>query len=319
MYIYVRQRACEKIPGSFLEVYLVWDTKTLQLNLPKTPLERFEGRLVGPPWTYSVDDTWPNHEPGPVVHIRLTSSVAHKGPIRKTRDDILAHGTWCSFHDWSQQGGPVGPSKSTYFGIPVENFLDYTFLYTIRKIYDYAKQYWPDVDYYNEPRVVYHGTAQESVRSIVASGLVPSFGMLGTAVYFGTFWKAFRFATRTQDYTKRSGAILRYYTFWPKVSYKSPRDSPCECTKCKKLVAKRGIPKKEKDFNQVAVRFSDHEALWHTRHGFDAILAFPVQDGPIKNAEFAAPSDVYCLLDSIGHAESLTEHHEPFNRDVTIL
>jgi len=319
MFVYLRRRLCEKISGSFLEVFLVWDPMKGHLSLPKCALERFDSRALGSPWTFLIAQTWPNHEPGPNITVVCTNSVAHKGPIKRTYEDIVTNGTWCSFHDWSQQGGPIGPSKSTYFGIPVEAYLDFTFLYTIRSLYDHAKQYWPDLDYYNEPRVVYHGTARDNVRSILSTGLTPTFGMLGTAVYFGTFWKAFRFATRTQDYIKRPGAILRYYAFWPRVYYKSPRDNACACTKCTKLSNKRGIPKKEKEYNSLVVRFADHDALWHTQHGFDAVIAFPVVDGPIKNAEYACRSDALCLLDSIGHVESTTEHHEPFNRDLTIL
>lgn len=315
--LYLRHRPCVKVPGYFLELYLEWNDIRKQLEMPLSFMKRFEGREVKR-WTYTIRDTWPERKPGPSITIIATNSSAHKEPVRRTYKDITQNGTWCAFHDLSLQGGPIGQSKATIFGVPIDSTLDYTLIFSIRDIYDMCSTIWP-VDIHCEPRVIYHGTARENVKSIISEGLRPTFGMLGTGIYFGTFWKSFRFATRTQDYIKRQGAILRYYSFWNRVQYKSTMDDPCQCEKCKKLLSKKRVSKVERERNYIAAQFCDHDAKWSKDNFFDAIMAFPILDGPIKNMECMSLDDTKVLLDSIGHVESTTEHHEPLNRDITIL
>jgi len=317
--LYLRHRPCVKVPGNFLELFLIWDSTKNALTLPNTQLTRFQARQVCE-CIYSIRDTWPNRTPGPNVHLVAINSSAPNGPIRRTKDDILKDGTWCAFHDLAHQGGPIGPAKATYFGIPIEMTLDHTLVFALADIYAWYNSNVASVDILNEPRVVYHGTARDTVKAIVSEGLKPTFGMVGLAVYFGTFWKAFRFATRTQDYEKRPGAILRYYTFWRRVHYKLPSDTPCACEKCQKLIKKR-CSKDEREKNRRMAIFADHNRTWTFYLGLpnDAVFVMPILDGPIKNMECAAVDDSLVLLDSTGHAESTTEHHEPFNRDLTIL
>jgi len=59
-------------------------------------------------------------------------------------------------------------------------------------------------------RVAYHGTSYENYQGICAEGFKCSFGMLGTGVYLGSFWKACRFAARDQHYKFReTPSVLR--------------------------------------------------------------------------------------------------------------
>ena len=317
--LYVRHRPCVKVPGNFLELFLAWDASQNALRLPGVAVSRFLSRSVCETM-YQIRDTWPDRTMGPLVKLVAIQSSAPNGPIRRTKDDILKDGTWCAFHDLAHQGGPLGPTKATYFGIPIDMTLDHTLMFAVRDIYEWYSANVAPVDIQNEPRVVYHGTARENVRSIVSEGLRPTFGMVGLAVYFGTFWKAFRFATRTQTYEKRPGAMLRYYAFWRRVQYKLPTDAPCACDKCQKLLRKRATTE-EKAKNRLMAVFADHNRTWTQQNGYvyDAILVMPVVDGPIKNMECACVDDSLVLLDSIGHAESTTEHHEPFHRDLMIV
>ena len=48
----------------------------------------------------------------------------------------------------------------------------------------------------------YHGTSGAVLPSILKEGLRPSFGMMGTAFYTGTFFKAARYAVFEQDYRR---------------------------------------------------------------------------------------------------------------------
>ena len=57
-------------------------------------------------------------------------------------------------------------------------------------------------------RVMYHGTDEINYQNICEKKLLPTLGQLGFGVYVGTFWKACRFACRTQDYTLRENPLV---------------------------------------------------------------------------------------------------------------
>jgi hypothetical protein len=156
---------------------------------------------------------------------------------------------------------------------------------------------------YLRPHVVYHGTHRDTLKQILHEGLRPTFGMLGHAIYFGSFWKAFRFATLTQDYKKRPGAIMRYYAFWPNI-YMRNLYGPCKCSKCSSSLF-------------AGCLIADHVCEW-SKHA-PAVMVYPEANKPISNEEFASLDDSMVLLDSVAYATATTDHHEPFNRSLQIL
>lgn len=57
--------------------------------------------------------------------------------------------------------------------------------------------------------------------------------MLGTAIYFGSFWKAYRYAVMDSEWTPRVGAIFRVLAFWPRMFLDIPGCRPkCSCKEC---------------------------------------------------------------------------------------
>jgi hypothetical protein len=233
------------------------------------------------------------------------SSQAPSGAIKRTRDDLLANGAWAVYLDLVPKGGPLGPAVANYYGLPVDPTLHQVLQNAMAEVYASVKALWPQVQYSAEPFVVYHGTARANVKSIFQGGLKPSFGMLGTAVYLGSFWKSFRFATLTQDYKRRPGAVLRIYAFWRFPYLKSLAGSNrCQCQLC------LGAP-------DATAKLCDHNATWSALS--KAVIVLPVVGGPIKNEEYATVDPSTLLIESVGHAEATTEHHEPFNRTLTIL
>ena len=145
---------------------------------------------------------------------------------------------------------------------------------------------------------MYHGTAQDSVKSILENGFRPSKGMLGLAIYFGTFWKAWRFSCMTQDYATRPGAILRVYAFWQRPVIKTAQSDKCCCDECKGL--------KEPPI--------DHESKWSLLGDF--VIAPPSQY--LKNEEYACLSTKDLIIDSVGHSTNKNKHHEPLDRSFII-
>jgi hypothetical protein len=128
--------------------------------------------------------------------------------------------------------------------------------------------------------------------------------MLGTAVYLGTFWKAFRFGTLTQDYKKRPGAIMRVYCFPKKLPlFKTVNSERCKCEKCLKGLT-----------DQTNGTLCDHLGLW--QKVTDLVIACP--GGPIKNEESAVTNSDILFIDSVAHCTSSTEHHEPLSRNLSI-
>ena len=271
-YVYLRVRKCTW--GSFFEFLLVYTSK---LVLPSEELPRFSKRIIK---TVVLD----GHT------LALTKSECPSAPSLKTLADIKANGAWCSANDLVPRGG-----VASYYGLHIDATFDVAVAYNYMQI--------PECLAHHEPYVVYHGTERSLVQPILKEGLRPTFGMLGLAVYFGSFWKAFRFATLTQDYQKRPGAILRCYAHWPTLVWKPVYSNEwCKCALCATAV--------NKDFN------ADHDARWQLFG--EAVMAFPRPGHSIKNEEFAAKDASKVFIESIGHAVSNSEHHEPLSRTVII-
>jgi hypothetical protein len=276
MWVYARQRKCQW--GSFFEFLLVYDG--VYLVLPRSELPRFATRVVS------------TTTRGDIVYC-LTNSEASGAPALRQLQDIKTHGAWVASNDLAKRGG-----VASYYGVHIHPDLSFE-SFDLRVLYTFDTP----CRYVNEPFVVYHGTDKSSVKSILKEGLRPSFGMLGMAVYFGSFWKAFRFATLTQDYKKRHGAILRCYAHWLSITWKPVYSSEwCACSLCASAI--------NKDFN------ADHDGKW--KHFADAVMAFPRPGHSIKNEEFASKDASLVYIESVGHAVSETEHHEPLNRTLAI-
>ena len=115
--------------------------------------------------------------------------------LASTRTTIngLKEGIWICEGDCRAFGG-VQPSL---FGIPLETPVQTSFTLHKDLLLSWSSQVWI------EARVGYHGTSYEHYQGICASGFKCTFGMLGTGVYLGSFWKACRFAARDQEYVLR--------------------------------------------------------------------------------------------------------------------
>ena len=284
--IYARRREATKRVPSFIEFYVNYQNG--QLSLPRETLERFGSRILQAPQPL-----------GAYVLIPVESKAS--GPTKKTNANIINDGAWITHSDTIARGAyahgaVLTPGRAIYFGVPIDPELEFSI--DIKKIYDAL--IWPDCFIQNEPYVMYHGTSRTSVPQIIKDGLRPSYGMLGTAIYLGSFWKAFRFATLTQEYLKRPGAIMRIYVFPKKLPLiKTSMSDVCKCVDCSN--SKKG-------------QMCDHLGLWQSVT--DLVMLWP--GGPIKNEEAAVVDNNILLIDSIANATSTTEHHEPLNRSLII-
>lgn len=257
------------------------------------------------------------------LSIKFVASKPHEKAILRTKEDIERDGVWATFSDCVPRGGspdiagheehmsllescgkfnevfkeswPTVEHRSIYMGVPI-NSLVYRVLYAhIDELYSLAESSGLQVSKESDPRVVYHGTAQDSLKSILHNGLRTTYGMFGSAVYFGSFWKAARFAYMTQDYQRRTGSILRCLAFWPKPALWSIRSDRCLCAQCYGLKG-----------------HADHLGLWKEKSHW--VLAYPEFGGPIKNEEYAAINDSKIFIDTIGTIVCASENHEPWLR-----
>lgn len=297
---------------SFVEFYVAHDAN--HLSFPRAPLKRFQGRskhvldlrpIYGPPLASHELTNGPTIIENTMSNFKLsvyTTDSRASGLSKKTHSDIIKNGTWASYHDVVPKGGPVGPCVATYFGLNVDPLLYRLLYHSMSQIWAALKIEWPTINAH--PFVVYHGTARSAVKSILDNGLRATDGMLGHAIYFGSFWKAFRFATLTQDYKKRPGAILRCYAFWT-LPYFMPQDKACACKKC--VGSALGA------LGSLGI---DHDGRWQSLA--ECVFLYPWPSGPIKNEEYACIDAKKIMIDSVGHCEASTEHHEPLRRDLVI-
>lgn len=340
-------------PKCFLEFFVAFEAKAL--TFPREAIKRFEKRIqaqfkispyaLGPDvftrgYVKSFKD--PNIHVDSTLHVYIVDSTGADGPIKRTKEDIEATGAWIVYSDTLPRGGspaiftsvagsspgpdwPTVAHRSTYFGVDMSPLvyrilsvhLDEIYRFAIREDRSEEKLYTVEDDLNSdyEPRVVYHGTARQNVGPIFKEGLQPSQGMFGRAIYFGSFWKAFRFATLAQDYTRRSGAILRCFAFWSKQpAFRTLASEACLCRDCKILSAAAAAKPNAKSGLE---RVSDHLGLWTSLSDF--VVCYPEYGGPIKNEEYACLNNRTIFIESVGHAEATTEFHEPWNRTLCIL
>lgn len=279
----VRRRSVKE--HAFLEVYLTFAHGAL--TLPSTLPSRFKERIER---SMPIDAFMHGYE------IR---SSAPKDATCRTLENVMSDGMWVVESDWLGKGGVPEegvPFLPTVFGVPV-NVPHGTWWSTLQLAFGVRPA--------NAPIVVYHGTGKEHVSSILAQGLRPTFGMMGDAVYFGSFWKAYRFATLTQDYKDRDGAIFRCLAFWKHMHLQSFQTTRrCGCTKCGDTET-----------------LSDHTQRWAKRA--DAVLLTPCKIGDkwvVRNEEYAARTADGVHLDTLAFVKRAApgSTYEPWNRTVKL-
>jgi hypothetical protein len=285
--MYIRIRTFKTI--SFVEVFFIFDKNRLVVaqNVP-----RFDNRCT------RITDT-----------IMLVDSKAPTSCNLRTRANLVSDGLWCVESDWVAKGGYPGtrfppvqtktkiPYLSTLFGLPIQPPMDPSSFAGVLRAVSQATN-----TLLQQPIVVYHGTAKDTAKHILKEGLKPSYGMFGTAVYLGTFWKAYRFATLTQDYAARPGAIFRVLAFWTQCICRNWKSPACFCPAC------GGKP-----------TFADHLETW--KKSAQVVWIYPEErDGKfiVRNEEHACADDTLLLLDSVAYATRSADHHNPWDRSLVV-
>jgi len=319
LYLRLRTTSVQQEQIFFLEFFLHYEPfhNTLCLPIKNLVENRFKDRTVGNPFMLYLNSLGPDFAIESLDQLQLesplticavcTSSVQTR-LVQYSYETILSNGIWTSFCDLVPKGGPMGPSKAAIFGIAIQADLHRILWPLKQEIYTKCAMVYnqPKLCFTKDPRVVYHGTAKEFLEPIVEQGFKPTFGMLGTAIYFSHFWKAHRFASMTQDYKPRRGIVVKVYSFWSSTHFISVPRKPCECSDCS--VKKGGLLS---DHNQVWALLGDSVHVWPCT-GF----------GCIKNEEFACLDNSKLLIDSFGLClSSLGPHdvYDPFNRLVCII
>lgn len=147
------------------------------------------------------------------------------------------------------------------------------------------------------PTVLYHGTSRNNVYSILKQGLKPTIGMLGYGIYFGTFWKATRYACLTSNYSPQKGCVVRVYAF-PENLVELPDGKwkcQCGCT----------VP-------EISDHFNVHQSDIHLSQSNST-------KGQVKNEEWLIKSPVF-LQEWAGINESSfpSPHYDPLFRGTKI-
>jgi hypothetical protein len=150
---------------------------------------------------------------GRVCHARIHSSV---------RDLFFSH-------DASKD---IVPPSTPYFYEPASDF-NPTPLALVRAPSDTSPAILHSPDYYRIPMIGYHGTSETFVENAITEGLRPTKrnGMYGNdAYYFGSFYKAIRYAFRDSGYAEMPQKSSLYKTdrpagFWevPNTAHINPK------------------------------------------------------------------------------------------------
>lgn len=251
--------------------------KSLVLQLPNELPKRFEHRILEQKQT--------KHFHSCLVKSNAFSNIE----ILSTNHIMESEGIWLCANDVLKKGGNITEGidgKRTFFSVDIdEESGKYLELFChIHKIS------------INFPLSLYHGTkfTKESRESIFTQGLQETNGMLGSAVYLGTFWKACRFAGFTKDYFNQEGEIYRVLCF-PKLLETFPRIGwICQCCQ-----------------NNIC----DHAGLW--RIIFDGVhVTSENEKGKLKNDEWGM-KDRYILSTHVCNLQSY--EYSPYKRNMKII
>jgi len=254
--------------------------------------------------------------------VYLIQSLPHKTSTR-TNLSLLKEGIWICEGDCKDFGGV----KATLFGIPLCNEIQTAFVDHRSTLQSWSPGEW------TVARVSYHGTSYESYQGICAQGFKCTFGMLGTGVYLGSFWKACRFAARNQDYTFRENpSILRViWTCKDEDVLQFPRKVMyCFCAECYKRPEQRSFCGHTMDWSADARTFPEKMARDRvegqgTRYWAGSLkpCKFPDSEKTVTHNEewVLNPTCIVRLaecatlnLDSVAKP-----HYDPLQRDIKIL
>lgn len=294
----VRTIVLEGLPTRFLEYYVVLDGRS-QLTAPTDFPPRFANRVT------SVKSV--STDIGPIVVQRVDSEAPTA--LQKRSLDILKQGIWVTASDVVPKGGipELGtPWLSTYYGVLFDSRTVQVILHAHKDLFYQFKI----TDQLKDPIVVYHGTSKNNVKSIQASGLTAGPGMLGHGIYFGSFWKAYRYSVMDPSFRPRDGAIFRVIAFWPSVAIRTAASVKCKCPSCLKLPPTQVHPG------------ADHLSTW-TSLGHEAVWLAPSFDRDtnkwtVKNDEYVSLNAKQVFLESVAYTRAV-ENRDPLDRTVQIL
>jgi hypothetical protein len=268
--------------------FLVVKHATL-LALPDHVPERYTSRIVG---THAVHDE----------HVCVVRSSAFDVQHIAKRD---LHSIWLVADDFFPKGAfpyssPPIEAHAQFMGVRICQ-------QSCRRVFNLCSPL-EHILQASHPLSLYHGTATKNIPSIVRDGVLPSFGMLGTAIYMGTLWKAARFACFSQQYEPRQGSVLRCLCFAASCT-EFPRPGwACACELCAEKPSKR---------------LADHFALWQGVTQSAHASPTPVDDYKclLRNEEWAIHPSVPILIthEACIDARLLPPQYDPLNRSVEIL
>jgi hypothetical protein len=260
-----------------------------QLTLPDTLPDRYKNRII----TQSKSNEIPLYEV-------LSSYADEPEPYTKSAI-LLGQGLWIVKDDCIPKGEFIPckiKGRSQFMGIQISEI-------ACKAISNASEQLWP----YS----VYHGTAQDNLANILKEGLKETAGMLGSAVYAASFWKACRFASLGQTYKFRKGCVIRMLLFSERALILPSNGQVCSCC----------LP--------PANVKADHFGNWRKK-GFDSIRALACtnavgvcKDGSAKyilrNEEWAFSSELALLTHyaSINPDTQCAPHYDPLHRETQIL
>ena len=182
-----------------------------------------------------------------------------------------------------------------------------------------------------EPLAVYHGTSIAAVKNIKKTGFQPSHGMLGRAIYVGTFWKSVRYASRSADYGLRQqgeAVVFRALLHVGRCTEFDGTGTPCRCETCATSRA-QASSRVDAAVDDERTRVADHNGTWQL--SFDTAHVPVVQSSrstdtkPVfvtRNEEWAVAKSEALWVQAVAllDMESVDKPHwNPLQRNQRIL
>jgi hypothetical protein len=251
--------------------------------------------------------------------VYFVQSAAYREPVLLDRASIECVGMWIVPADAIPAGGLEDegvPAMACVFGLSLAAPRE-----TLQRVCSMVQAHGA----VPPALVLYHGTSAHCWSSIAAEGLRPSYGMLGSGVYLGSFWKATRFAARSQDYVlrKEGGCVARVYVFSSTLLAMPALQAPayvCGCTECTTLVRNGSAAALER------AAHTDHQTRWAHDPACDGVFLEPrrcagdARQWIVRNAEWCLRSR--CLRVQNGARlrmdTVIAERYEPLQRNQMI-
>ena len=282
----------------FAEYLLVPDENS-SLILPEILPERYHSRIIS-------TRIYKNRK---CIEVRSNHTME---PEYITNEDILkGFGVWVLADDCKKKGDFI-PEKldgiAQFMGIPIL-YCDIVIQFDASLIFSVFTANDPSKTY--KVLSLYHGTDKISAENLSRHGIFnESQGMLGMGAYFGTFWKAARFACFSQTYEKRSGAVFRVIAICKTMQEFPNATWSCNCG----------------NSSCIAPSISDHQTLWRSNfdgaHASQSITPIGVcKDGSpkyaLRNEEWVIKPDLvrithWALIDNC------EMHYNPMQRNLHI-